>query len=159
MGGLGRNDLGLLQIVHPELLEAGLEEFFLFRLQVPLSPVLEEVEHIDEPSGQVEIHLFLCLVRVAQQAQVEEGLGIKRENDGAEIEGGQELRILFCHRRPCCALSVSRERELIFIAAWAHRAGAVFFLRSKLALMNSSRSPSRTLSTSPVSSRVRKSLI
>src|SRR4030042_2166317 len=41
MGGLGNKDLGFFQIVHPELLEAGLEEFFLFRLQVPLGPVLE----------------------------------------------------------------------------------------------------------------------
>src|SRR4030042_2782048 len=90
---IGSDDdgLGFFQVAHPELLEAGIQESFLLRLQVSLGPVFEEVEDIDKPPGQAQVHFRPRLVRFAHEAGLEQSLGIKGQNEGAEIEGGQEF--------------------------------------------------------------------
>src|SRR4030042_2815901 len=148
------HDVGLFEVGQLELVDDAVEELALFGPEVPLRPVLEEVEEVDVPLGQAQVLVSFARCRVLHEAELDEGREVEEDDDGAELEGRKELR-------PSGRLPFILGFRVVF----GHgnnlygSAGADFFLRTRAALMNSSRRPSRTRSVSPVSSRVRRPLI
>ena len=82
---------GLVREPEVELLETGLQEFLFLGSQPAPGPVLEQVQKIDQSAGQPEVFRRGSGDGVSDDAQLDEGLGVKREDNRAEIERRQEL--------------------------------------------------------------------
>ena len=85
-------DVGFLEVSQLELVDDTVEEFLLLGFEVALRPVLEEVEEVDVPLGQAQAFMALARRRVLHEAELDQGGEIEEDDDGAEFEGGEELR-------------------------------------------------------------------
>jgi len=97
--GLGLDDLSFVQIGRPELMQAGFQELPLFGRKVPLGPLLEKAEQVDEPHGQVQVFRVCLPNGVLHQAQGDQALGEEGQDQRAEIEQGEELLFVVFRRR------------------------------------------------------------